>query len=175
MPSPAWHERLLADLSGSLQGLAFLPVPWRYRIVSLALGRQSRYFRTHGLRIVHIDSGRVAILARDRRHLRNRAGALHSMAASLAGEYAAALVVAQHLRRGAGLLVKGVQAEFRMPIHGEVQAHARIRPEQIAALSATADGRVRIPMRVVDETGKAPVRGHVDVVWFGATNAGDTS
>jgi acyl-coenzyme A thioesterase PaaI-like protein len=165
MPSLIWHERIMGDLSGSLNRLAFLPLNWRYRIVSAALGRQSRYFRTHGFRIVHIESGKVSILVGNGRHLRNRAGGIHSMAASLAGEYAAALVVAQHLARGAKLVVKAVQADFRKPLCGDIRAHAFIDPTQISAMSGTTDGRARIPMQVIDATGKAPIRGYVDVVW----------
>lgn len=165
MPSLIWHERIMGDLSGSLERLAFLPLGWRYRIVSAALGRQSRYFRTHGFRIVHIEAGRVSIAAGNRRHLRNRAGGIHSMAASLAGEYAAALVVAQHLACGAKLMVKQVQADFRKPLCGDIQAHASLDQALIDAVSGASDGRARIPMQVVDATGKVPIRGHVDVVW----------
>lgn len=174
MPSPVWHARVLADLSGTLRRLAFLPERWRYRIVSAALGRQSRYFRTHRFRIVHIGRDEVSILARNHRHLRNRAGALHSMAASLAGEYAAALVVAQHLASGARLVVKAVQADFRTPLHGDVRAYARIHPQQMASVSGSDRGRVRISMQVIDATGKAPVRGHIDVVWSSARSADAT-
>lgn len=155
----------MSDLSGSLDRLAFLPRGWRYRIVSAALGRQSRYFRTHGFRIVAIEPGKVSILAGNRRHLRNRAGGIHSMAASLAGEYAAALVVAQHLARGAKLVVKAVQADFRKPLRGDIQAHASIDAAQIVAVSGSAEGRARIPMQVVDASGQVPIRGYVDVVW----------
>ncbi|ALN57218.1 hypothetical protein GLE_1866 [Lysobacter enzymogenes] len=170
----SWHERLLGDLSGSLRRLAFLPEAWRYRIVSTALGRQSRYFRTHRLRIVHIAPGRISIGAANHRSLRNRAGALHAMAASVAGEYAAALVVAQHLPRGARLLVKSVHADFRAPLRGDVQAQACIDPEQIGAACAGAGGRLRVAMKVIDATGKAPVRGHVDVVWSSPSSTQDT-
>lgn len=154
-----------------MERLAFLPESWRYRIVSSALGRQSRYFRTNHLRIVHIDAGRVSIQARNHRNLRNRVGAIHSMAATLAGEYAAALVVAQHLARGAKLVVKSVHADFRKPLCGDIEVHASIETGGIAAVSGTADGRFRIPMKVIDQTGKAPIRGHVDVVWFSAPRA----
>lgn len=170
---PSWHERILADLSGSLEWLGFLPERWRYRVVSMALGRQSRYFQTHRLRIAHIGPGRVSILARNHRHLRNRSGAIHSMAASLAGEYAAALVVAQHLGRGAKLVVRHVHADFRKPLCGEIRAHALIQPEQIDIASGAREGRMRIPMHVIDETGKAPIRGHIDVVWFPVASTDD--
>ena len=169
----SWHERVLGDLSGSLRRLAFLPEAWRYRIVTSALGRQSRYFRTHRLRVVHIAPGRISIGACNHRSLRNRAGALHAMAASVAGEYAAALVVAQHLPRGARLLVKSVHADFRAPLRGDVQAHACIDPAQIGAACAAADGRLRVAMKVVDASGKAPVRGHVEVVWSSAARKRD--
>jgi len=162
------HEWILGDLSGVLQRLAFLPEAWRYRLMSAALGRQSRYFRTHRLRIVQIAPGRVSILAGNRRALRNRAGTLHSMAASVAGEYAAALVVAQHVPRGAHVLVKSVHAEFRKPLRGGVQAQASLDPAQIGAAAGAGGGRLRVPMKVIDETGAAPVRGHVDVVWSSA-------
>lgn len=171
MPSLIWHERIMSDLSGSLDRLGFLPRGWRYRIVSAALGRQSRYFRTHGFRIVDIEPGRVSILAGNRRHLRNRAGGIHSMAASLAGEYAAALVVAQHLARGAKLVVKAVQADFRKPLRGDIHAHASIDAAQIVAVSGSTEGRARIAMRVVDASGTVPIRGHVDVVWRSSSRA----
>lgn len=171
MASLSWHERIIGDLSGALDRLAFLPRRWRYRIVSAALGRQSRYFRTHGFRIVDIGPDRVSILAANRRHLRNRAGGIHAMAASLAGEYAAALVVAQHLARGAKLVVKGVQADFRKPLSGDIHAHASIDAAQIAAVAGTAEGRARIAMQVVDASGKVPIRGHVDVVWRSPSRA----
>ncbi|MET4730436.1 acyl-coenzyme A thioesterase PaaI-like protein [Lysobacter enzymogenes] len=168
MPFSRLHEWILGDLSAALERLAFLPEAWRYRLVSAAVGQQSRYFRTHRLRIVQIAPGRVSILAGNRRALRNRVGALHAMAASVAGEYAAALVVAQHLPRGARLLVKSVHADFRKPLRGGVQAQASLDPAQIGAAANAGGGRLRVPMKVIDETGAAPVRGHVDVVWSSA-------
>lgn len=155
----------MGDVSGSLDRLAFLPRSWRYRIVSAALGRQSRYFHTHGFRIVAIEPGKVSILAGNRRHLRNRAGGIHSMAASLAGEYAVALVVAQHLARGAKLVVKAVQVDFRKPLSGDIQANASIDAAQIIAVTGSSEGKARIAMQVVDASGQVPIRGHVDVVW----------
>ncbi|QQP96628.1 DUF4442 domain-containing protein [Lysobacter enzymogenes] len=168
MASPSWHQRILSDLPRALQRLSRLPEPWRYRIVSWALARQSRYFRTHGLRIVHIDPGRVSILVADHARLRNRAGAVHPMAAALAGEYAAALVAAQHTARGAHLVAKSVSADFRKPLQGHVCAQASLDAEQMAAIRAAAHGRLRIAMKAVDATGKAPVRGHVEVAWSSA-------
>lgn len=159
----------MGDVSGSLDRLAFLPRGWRYRIVSAALGRQSRYFHTHGFRIVAIEPGKVSILAGNRRHLRNRAGGIHSMAASLAGEYAAALVVAQHLARGAKLVVKAVQVDFRKPLSGDIQANASIDAAQIIAVTGSSEGKARIAMQVVDASGQVPIRGHVDVVWRSPT------
>lgn len=175
MASLIWHERIIEDISGSLDRLGFLPLRWRYRIVSAALGRQSRYFRTHGFRIVHIEAGKVSIAAGNRRHLRNRAGGIHSMAASLAGEYAAALVVAQHLARGATLVVRRVQADFRKPLCGDIQAHASLDTAAISAVVGTSDGRARVAMQVVDAGGKVPIRGHVDVVWRSRSRADDGS
>ncbi|QWF16550.1 DUF4442 domain-containing protein [Lysobacter capsici] len=165
----------MSDLSGSLDRLAFLPPSWRYRIVSAALGRQSRYFRTHGFRIVHIEAGKVSIAAGNRRGLRNRAGGIHSMAASLAGEYAAALVVAQHLACSAKLVVRRVQADFRKPLCGDIQAHASLDPAQVGAVSGACDGQLRVAMQVVDASGKVPIRGHVDVVWRSPMRAHDVS
>lgn len=169
---PRLHEWILSDLSGALERLAFLPESWRYRLVSAALGRQSRYFRTHRLRIVQIAPGRVSIRAGNRRALRNRIGALHPMAASVAGEYAAALVVAQHLPRGARLLVKSVHADFRKPLRGDAHAQASLDPAQIGS-AAGAAGRLRVAMKVIDDSGAASVRGHVDVVWSSASPTRD--
>ena|ERR1700754_1677175 len=146
---------------------SWLPLPWRYAIAGAIFGRHSPFFRTCGIELDAIAPDAVRLQVRERRRLRSRTGSLHVMAASLACEYAAGFLVAQHVdRRAVQVVVRRVRFDFKRPLAGAIFAEARFDGATPAALQGRRKGRVSVSVAVRDGAGANAIGGEVDVVWL---------
>ncbi|KAA3517569.1 DUF4442 domain-containing protein [Agrobacterium vitis] len=155
----------MVDLFKLLKNPGYLPRNIRYKIFNIILGRYSIYFRTNRLKVVDVTSNEVVIALKNHRRLRDRQGCVHAMASSLACEYAAGVLVAQHVIDKASLVVKNVHVNFRKRPVGSIKAFAGLHQDEIASIGKSARGELSVAVHVVDSLGKRVIDGCVVVVW----------
>ncbi|MEC5406478.1 DUF4442 domain-containing protein [Paraburkholderia sp. MPAMCS5] len=150
---------LLARLSG-------LPRAFQLPLFNFVFGRFSRFYRTVGVKAVCISPYCVTLMLGNHAHVRNHIRGIHAVAMTLPAEYAAGIVVAQHLSSNAVVVLRRLQMDLHKPIRGVVRATATLSPEHGRFLREQAEGKIEVPVLIEDESGQTPVSGVMHMAWF---------
>ena len=142
------------------------PIGVRNLLLGWEFGRRVPYFRTTRCRVVAIEAAEVIVGVDFDRRTRNHVGGVHAMAATLAAETAAGLLVGQHVADSSVVVVKTVHMSLSRPYRGRIRAQARVPPESVVALRGNARGSIRVPVDVYDSAGDCPMSGYMDMAWL---------
>ncbi|RZF25418.1 DUF4442 domain-containing protein [Paraburkholderia sp. UYCP14C] len=154
------------QINAVLATLSRLPRALQLPLFNFVFGRFSRFYRTVGVKAASIDPYSVTLTLANRARVRNHIRGIHAVAMTLPAEYAAGLVVAQHLPSNAVVLLRRLQMELHKPIRGSVRAIATLNPEHGETLRTEAEGKIEVLVQIEDETGQAPVSGVMQIAWI---------
>jgi uncharacterized protein (TIGR00369 family) len=118
---------------------------------------------TTGLLVEEMTEGRVAVVARNRRRVRNHIGSVHAAAVALAAETATGFVTAMNVGQDQVVLLKTMRVDFKKRIRGDVRAVATLTEEQRGAIRGEERGRLPVEVHVTDGSGEEPVA--CEMVW----------
>ena len=142
------------------------PASVRHFLLGRAFGRRVPYFRTTRCRVVSIDVAEVAVGVDFARRTRNHVGGVHAIAATLAAETAAGLLVGQHVADSSVVVVKIVHMDLTRSYRGSIRARARVPGQSVAAMRSDARGSIRVDIEVLDSAGERPMTGYMEMVWL---------
>ena len=153
-------------LNAALATLSRLPRSWRLPLFDFLFSRTSRFYRTVGVRADRIGPCSVTLTLADRRRVRNHVRSIHAVALTLPAEYAAGLLVAQHLPASAVVVLQSLHMDLRRPVRGAIRATASLNEAQGSALRDQPKGQLDVPVTIEDETGAWPVSGVMRMAWL---------
>lgn len=159
-------ESPISTTARVLTASARLPAPIRHRAIELVFGTISPFFRTTRMQVAEFELDHVTLRLRPRRRVRNHIRSTHSIAVSLACEYACGLVLAQHVPAGRVIVNSTIHLQVHRAAQGTVLGTASLTPEQIDDVRTTANGRMRVEVTVADERGDGQSTGYMDMAWF---------
>lgn len=158
-------------INSVLTALNRVPRVLRLPLFNFIFGRFSRFYRTVGVKAEKIGPYSVTLTLANHARVRNHIRGVHAIAMTLPAEYAAGLVVAQHLSSRAVVVLKRVEINLHKPIRGAVSATAMLTLEQGTSLREQAEGKIDIPVLIKDETGESPVSGTMCIAWISRNRA----
>lgn len=138
----------------------------RHLLLGWAFGRRVPYFRTTRCRVVGLDSTEVSVGVRLAKRTSNHVGGVHAIAATLAAETAAGLLVGQHVVDSSVVVVKTVHVDLSRPYRGSIRAVARMPSGNVEAMRVDDRGAVRVSIDVFDTAGDRPMTGYMDMAWL---------
>lgn len=150
-------------MTRTLDRLSFLPESLRWRVFSLAFGREVPFVATGGLRIERLTESEAVISLANRRRVQNHVGGIHAAAVALLAETASGLLVGRNLPDGALPLMSSLRLDYTTRASGGLRAVASLSAADIAALRNDRKGRVSVPVTLTDAAGKQPVE--TEMVW----------
>lgn len=154
------------QINSVLALLIRLPKVLRLPLFDFLFGRVTRFYRTAKVKAERIGPHCVVLRLANRLHLRNHVGGIHAVAMTLPAEYAAGLVLAQHLPAESVVVLRRFHMDVFKPIRGAVRAAATLSAEQANALRSAAKGEIDIQVQIEDETGRVPASGVMCMAWF---------
>lgn len=160
------HEGPRNRLNTLLGGLTRLPRACQLPLFNFLFGRYSRFYRTAGIKAASIAPHHVTLTLADRGKLRNHVRGIHAVAVALPAEYAAGLVVAQHLPPHVVVVLRQFQMDLRKPVRGAVRATATLSAEQAQSLRHLGKGDIEVAVRIEDQSGQVPVTGSMRMAWL---------
>ncbi|MBO9466110.1 DUF4442 domain-containing protein [Tropicibacter sp. R15_0] len=153
-------------LNGVLDRIAFLPEKWRLRAFDLFLGRLIRAYATVGIRTEVLQPTRVEMSLRNRRKFRNHVGGIHGVVCQMPGEFAAGILLAHWVPKGAVVVVRRMQAELHKPIRGDIRAVAALNEDQLRPTMEQDKGEVTVSIQLTDSSGNQPIAADITMAWF---------
>lgn len=129
-------------------------------------GRFSRFYRTVGVKAQQISPYSVTLALANRGPVRNHIKGIHAVAVALPAEYAAGLVVAQHLPPNVLVVLKSLDLELHKAIRGAVRATATLSAEQGNSLREQRKGEIAVSVKIEDETNQVPASGCMRIAWI---------
>ncbi|VWC73761.1 hypothetical protein BLA17378_03448 [Burkholderia aenigmatica] len=153
-------------INSLLGSLKRLPYALQLPLFNFIFGRFSRFYRTVGVKAENLGPYRVTLALANHPRVRNHIRGIHAVAIALPAEYAAGLVVAQHLSATSVVVLKRLRLDLLRPVRGAVRATATLTFEQSRSLREQAKGEVEVFVRIEDETGAAPVSGSMLIAWI---------
>ncbi|MBN3789174.1 DUF4442 domain-containing protein [Burkholderia sp. Ac-20353] len=153
-------------INAVLAALNRMPRALRLPLFNFVFGRFSRFYRTVGVKAEKIGPYSVTLTLANRARVRNHIRGVHAVAMTLPAEYAAGLVVAQHLSTNAIVVLRRFEIDLHKPIRGAVSATALLTFEQGESLRGQTEGKIEVPVVIKDEAGQAPVSGIMCMAWI---------
>jgi acyl-coenzyme A thioesterase PaaI-like protein len=154
------------QINSVLRRLVRLPQALRLPLFDFLFGRVTRFYRTAKVKAERIGPHRVTLRLANRSYLRNHVGGIHAVAMTLPAEYAAGIVLAQHLPPEAVVVLRRIHMDLHKPIRGAIRACATLSAEQSRSLGAVSRGEMDVPVQIEDETGQIPASGVMCMAWF---------
>ncbi|WP_299929175.1 DUF4442 domain-containing protein [uncultured Pelagimonas sp.] len=154
------------QLNGVLARIAFLPEPLRLRAFDVIFGRLIRAFATVGIRTSVLDPTRVEMTLKNRRKFRNHVGGIHGVVCQMPGEFAAGILLAHWVPKGAVVVVRSMSAELHKPIRGDIRAVATLPEEQLRPAMEQEKGEVTVSIELTDSSGEHPIATDITMAWF---------
>lgn len=141
------------------------PEAERMAAVTEAIGEVIPFVKTAGCEIAAYTPSRVAVRLADREAVHNHIGTLHAAALALLAETASGLVVAVNLTPPAVPLLRSMALDFQRVSDGAVTAEATLPDDEAARLRERPIGKLTVPLRLTDTTGREPVDGTLQWAW----------
>ncbi|MEX3985514.1 DUF4442 domain-containing protein [Paraburkholderia sp. EG287A] len=119
-----------------------MPRALQVLLFNFIFGRFSCFYRTIGVKAETIGPYSVTLTLANRPRVRNHILGVHAVAMTLPAEYAAGLVVAQHLSSNAIVVLRRLEMDLHKPIRGAVSATALLTLEQGESLREQTEGKI---------------------------------
>lgn len=140
-----------------------LPNAVRPALLSLLFASQVRFAGTARIRVEQLQRHRALLRLRNRRKVRNHIGGVHAAAMALLAESATGFLAAMNLPDDRLLLIKTLRVDYHRRAQGDLQALAELSAEQIAQIVQQERGELRVPVRITDASGQAPIE--CEMLW----------
>ena len=150
-------------LERQLERLAEVPAFARTWFRSVVLRRAVPFTGTAGIRFIEMSQERCEVSIANRHKVQNHIEGIHASAMNLLAETATGMVVGMNVRDDCIPLAKEMRMAFKKRASGALRAVATLSDEQRAAMWASDNGEVSVPVVVTDEAGVNPVE--CEFVW----------
>ncbi|MBI2379343.1 MAG: DUF4442 domain-containing protein [Gammaproteobacteria bacterium] len=134
-----------------------LPAAWRLPAAGFLFGSAVKFFRTAGIRITALETGRVSMRIANRRKVQNHIKGVHATAMALLAESATGLVVGLNLPDDKLPLLKSMKIDYVKRAEGDLEAVAQLDAALLARVRGEERGEVLVPVRVTDSAGNEPI------------------
>ncbi len=113
-----------------------------------------------------LNPTRVEMTLKNRRKFRNHVGGIHGVVCQMPGEFAAGILLAHWVHKGAVVVVRSLQAELHKPIRGDIHAVATLPQDQLRPALSLEKGEVTVSIQLTDSTGEQPIATDITMAWF---------
>ena len=145
----------LAKLPGGLDRVA----------ISLAIGKLVKFAGTSGVEFVEVSTSKVHVRVRNRKKVQNHIGSVHAAAMALLAETATGIVVGMNVPDERTPVVKTMKIDYLKRAKGDMEAVARLSPEDMERIRNTEKGDIVVPVTVTDAEGKEPISCEMTWAW----------
>jgi uncharacterized protein (TIGR00369 family) len=152
------------QLVGRVQALP-VPVGWQRRLVTLGVGLTVPYLSTSAVEFVELSEGAVTLRLRNRRKVQNHMGTVHASAMFLLAEAATGSVLSASLPEGSRFSTTHIEVDYTRRSEGDLSATAELSEVQRAQLRTEPKGRLRVPVRLIDQSGHEPASFVIEWSW----------
>lgn len=147
---------------------ALWPDTLRLGLLQFAFGWYVPYFRTSKARLQSVAPTQVSVCIPFNRRTRNHMGGVHAVAATLAAETAAGLLVGLNVADGLVVVVKEIHIELSKGYKGSVVATAAVDQSAIDIMRKQNKGALSIAVVIEDSAGNTPIKGRMEMAWLPA-------
>ncbi len=125
-------------------------------------------FDTCGIAITQLSNEQCTTTMASEKRVHNQIGSIQSAGIILTAESAMGLAIGIHSPPHLVTLVRNVNTDFLKKVKGDIQAQAKLSPEQIALLNTQEKGSIELQAVVQDETKATVATCKATWVWFPA-------
>ena len=143
--------------------VARLPKPVRSKALNLVVGHAVKFVGTSGIEIEVLEPEMVHLKLANRKKVQNHIGGIHAAAMALLAESATGLIVGLCVSKDSLPVLKSMKIDYKKRASGDMEAVARLTPEQITMLGHTPKGNLVVPVVVTDSRQIEPI--HVEMEW----------
>ena len=133
--------------------------------ISLAIGKLVKFAGTSGVEFVEVSTSKVHVRVRNRKKVQNHIGSVHAAAMALLAETATGIVVGMNVPDERTPVIKTMKIDYLKRAKGDMEAVARLSPEDMERIRTTEKGDIIVPVTVTDGEGKEPISCEMTWAW----------
>lgn len=133
--------------------------------ISLAIGKLVKFAGTSGVEFIEVSTSKVHVRVRNRKKVQNHIGSVHAAAMALLAETATGIVVGMNVPDERTPVIKTMKIDYLKRAKGDMEAVARLSPEDMERIRNTEKGDIIVPVTVTDGEGKEPISCEMTWAW----------
>jgi len=141
------------------------PSWFRYRLLSLVLGKTVKFVGTAGVKCIDLSSDRSIFMIKNKSKVRNHIGTLHAAASMLVAETATGMALGMHVPDNKIPVLKNVTIDYVKRSTGSLRAEASLTEEQKTLLHSDDRGSFIVKCEVIDEANIEPIIANFEWAW----------
>ncbi|MFT6733204.1 MAG: acyl-coenzyme A thioesterase PaaI-like protein [Polaribacter sp.] len=141
------------------------PSWFRYRLLSLVLGKTVKFVGTAGVKCIDLSADRSIFMIKNKSKVRNHIGTLHAAASMLVAETATGMALGMHVPDNKIPVLKNVTIDYVKRSTGSLRAEASLTEEQKTLLHSDDRGSFIVKCEVIDEANIEPIIANFEWAW----------